>query len=365
MAYIKQLDALRAIAIFFVLCNHWFGEGRMFYKISTIVSAPDIFFTISGFLITAILLKDRIKAEASGNGKGTVLKHFYIKRVLRIFPAYYLTIFITWLADHNSVPDYSSYLTFTANFDMNKNEYWGNMAHLWSMSVEQQFYLCWPFVILFVPKRFLPYLILLFITTGIISQHVNTTREFRFLLPQTCLDALGLGALLAWVVVLKNKFLPFFLNILSCLCILALLLIILDVYGKYSFYLNHRTLIAIIISWAIAYFVLHQNDKRNYFLRAFNTKPLLLAGKISYGIYLYHVVLFTYCYKLIDPLNTLLLFPSFLRTNQYFLISENLLVVIAIAWLSWKFFELPVSNLKRYFKPQKTTPSINEKFQLQ
>lgn len=365
MVYIKQLDALRAVAIFFVLCNHWFQEGRMFYKISTIVSAPDIFFTISGFLITAILLNDRIKAEASGDSKGTVLKHFYLKRILRIFPAYYLTIFITWLADHRSVPNYSSYLTFTANFDMYKNEYWGSMAHLWSMSVDQQFYLCWPFVILFVPKKILPYSILLFIITGILSQHLNVNKEFLFLLPQTCLDALGLGALLAWVVVLKNKFLPGFFKILSCLCILSLLFIVLEIYSKYSFYLHHRTLIAIIISWVIAYFIRHQNDQKNYFIMAFNKKPLLLAGKISYGIYLYHVVLFTYCYKLLDPLNTFLSFPSFLKTNQYFLIAENLVVVIAIAWLSWKFLELPISNLKRYFKPRKMAPSINGHFQLQ
>lgn len=364
MAYIKQLDALRAIAIFFVLCNHWFAEGRMFYKISTIVSAPDIFFTISGFLITAILLKDRIKAETSGNGKGTVLKHFYIKRVLRIFPAYYLLIFITWLTDHNSVPDYSSYLTFTANFDINKNEYWGNMAHLWSMSVEQQFYLCWPFVILFVPKRILPYLILLFITTGIISQHVNTTREFRFLLPQTCLDALGLGALLAWVVVLKNKFLPVFFKILSFFCVLAVAFIVLDVYSGLYLYLNHRTLIAIIITWLIAYFIMHSNDEKNYFMVAFNTKPLLLVGKISYGIYLYHLVLFINGYKVLDPLNSLL-GNSVLKTNQYFLILENIVILFGFAWVSWKFFELPISNFKKYLKPKKLSVAANENLLLQ
>lgn len=364
MAYIKQLDSLRAIAIFFVLCNHWFNEGRMAHKISNIVSAPDIFFTISGFLITALLLKDRLKAEASGTGKGIIFKNFYIKRVLRIFPAYYLAIFITWLIDHNSVPDYRSYLTFTANFEMHKNQHFGNMAHLWSMSVEQQFYLCWPLLILFIPKKILPYSIMLFIVTGVISQHANGDKNFLYVLPQTCLDALGLGALLAWVVVLKNKFLPRFYKILTFLCILSVMLIILHVYNEQSLYLNHRTLIAIIITWLIAYFIMHSNDEKNYFMVAFNTKPLLLVGKISYGIYLYHLVLFINGYKVLDPLNSLL-GNSVLKTNQYFLILENIVILFGFAWVSWKFFELPISNFKKYLKPKKLSVAANENLLLQ
>src|SRR5687768_5978126 len=167
MNYIKQLDALRAIAIFFVLCNHWLLEGNILNTISKIVSAPDIFFTISGFLITLILLKERKKTEGQGIRRTEVFLAFFLKRSLRIFPAYYLTILLTFLLKPGAVPSYNSYLNFTANFEIFNNQEWGLLAHLWSMSVEQQFYIIWPFLILFLPQRWLLPTISLFIIIGI------------------------------------------------------------------------------------------------------------------------------------------------------------------------------------------------------
>src|SRR5258706_6412006 len=90
MNYIKQLDAVRAIAVILVVLSHW-------TKMSSITNIPiggmavDVFFVLSGFLITQILLENRNKIT-SLNDRRHIIKNFYIRRTLRIFPIYYLTI---------------------------------------------------------------------------------------------------------------------------------------------------------------------------------------------------------------------------------------------------------------------------------
>ncbi|WP_190300239.1 acyltransferase family protein [Rufibacter hautae] len=354
MGYIKQLDSLRAFAIFFVLCNHFLPHDSLFYKLSLIIFAPDIFFTISGFLITMILLKDRRKAEANSTNKGRVFSDFFLKRALRIFPAYYLTLLVTFVLQPDSGPQYGPYLNFTANFDMYTNKYWGDLGHLWSMSVEQQFYLFWPLVILFIPRRFLPHTLVSFILVGIISQNLIPDKEFLWILPHTCFDALGLGALLAWVVVEKNYSFPMVYKVLCVLGPLSILAITSqNLWGDFPSP-HHRSLMALIICWAIGYFITVGNMEQDRFAWLFQNRALLLIGKISYGIYLYHVTLLNHSSRLLTEFNQFLPLPQWIKGNFYFYLTENLVLLMVGAWLSWKFFEVPVSNLKRHLK--KETP---------
>ncbi|WP_210463348.1 acyltransferase family protein [Rufibacter roseolus] len=352
MGYIKQLDSLRAIAIFFVLCNHCLPADTLLHQLSLIIFAPDIFFTISGFLITMILLKDRRRAEVSSTHKGKVFSDFFLKRALRIFPAYYLTLLLTYVLEPNSVPRYSSYLNFTANFDMYSNKYWGELGHLWSMSVEQQFYLFWPLIILFIPKKFLSHTIVSFILAGIISQKLTPDLEFLWILPQTCFDALGIGAFLAWVVVEKNQIFPTVYKALRVLGPFSILVIAgQNLWGDFPSP-HHRTLVALVVSWAIAYFLSVGDTGNEKLTWIFQNRALLLMGKISYGIYLYHVTVFNHSARLLHSFNKALPLPQEIKGNFYFFLSENLVLLFLLAWLSWKFFELPISNLKRHLKKE-------------
>ena len=359
MNYIKQLDALRAIAIFFVLCNHWLLEGNILNKISKIVSAPDIFFTISGFLITLILLKERKKTEGQGIRRTEVFLAFFLKRSLRILPAYYLTILLTFLLKPGAVPNYNSYLNFTANFEIFNNQEWGPLAHLWSMSVEQQFYIIWPFLILFLPQRWLLPTISLFIIIGIASQHIITDKEFGGVLPQTCFDALGIGALLAWVIIFKNHLFPTFYQVIRVLAIISLVVISSQTIGEnFLVFIYHRTLVAVIVTWLMASFILEGNEGKSYWGLIFKNRVLLLIGKMSYGIYLYHSTLFLQLFESIKWFNRLLPFPHVIQVNQYLFFLENFFILFCLAWLSWQFYELPISNLKRLFEKRKVSRSI-------
>ncbi len=150
--YIKQLDGLRFVAVTLVLIDHWTGDALNF-PISYL--GVCMFFVLSGFLITRILLQAKEKDEKFARGHGFSLKQFYIRRTIRIFPVYYLTIFILYLLNEPPIREKIAwYLTYSTNIYVALKHTWlGSSDHLWSLAVEEQFYLFFPFVVLFIPLR--------------------------------------------------------------------------------------------------------------------------------------------------------------------------------------------------------------------
>ncbi|GAB3014095.1 acyltransferase family protein [Spirosoma pulveris] len=350
MKYIKELDALRALAIMSVIMNHWFPGGSLLNNLSEWVDAPNIFFTISGFLVTKILLNDRLKAEKLALPYYVVYRTFFIKRALRIFPAYYLTILLTYLLIPGSRAPmgYLSCLTFTTNFYIYIHKEWGDMGHLWSMGVEQQFYLLWPLLILLTSRKYLLPAIASMVIVGIVSQRMSPSDDFAHILPYTVLDTLGLGALLAWLITFKPEWLNRVHKILLPVGIVSFLQIICNSVGLGDGYipLYNRTLVALITISLITYFMMMGTRSSYPFSFLFRNKFLLFIGKISYGIYLYHLVFYIYFWEFLKPISAHL--PSFIRSSQYSFIAGGMALLIGIAWLSWKYIELPISDLKRF-----------------
>ena len=200
--YMPQLDALRAFAVIAVIYFHFYLGGKP-------GGAPwgawgvQLFFVLSGFLITGILLKCRNLEEVQDKGKRQ-LRQFYIRRGLRIFPLFYFVILTTALL--NIYPARQTlwwHLTYTSNFYFAiQGSAMGPIAHLWSLSVEEQFYLLWPCLMLFLPDRYL----LSCIVTAIIAALMYKIGGFFLGLNSIalsfmmigCLDSLGMGALLAF-----------------------------------------------------------------------------------------------------------------------------------------------------------------------
>src|SRR5687767_573593 len=166
--YYTGLDGLRGLAILLILGYHNFSFVPVFKHAWLGV---DLFFALSGFLITDILLKSR-KSE-------NYLRNFYARRVLRIFPLYYLSLFIFFalLPDSMLLPESSGY------YDANKHWFWVYLQnwlfifktpdpttflnHYWSLAVEEQFYIIWPFLLLVVPDT--KYLIRLLVTVLVLQ----------------------------------------------------------------------------------------------------------------------------------------------------------------------------------------------------
>ena len=149
--YYPQLDGLRALAVGVVfLCHFWSGG-----KIAAVLGVG-LFFVLSGFLITRILLEERHRAARLGTNCGTLLRQFYLRRSLRIFPVYYLALAVLLACNYCGCREIKYWLlTYTYTFRTALTNSGHGCEHFWSLCFEEQFYLVWPFIILYCPHRYL------------------------------------------------------------------------------------------------------------------------------------------------------------------------------------------------------------------
>jgi peptidoglycan/LPS O-acetylase OafA/YrhL len=210
---IPELDGIRGLAIIFVLLFHF---GARPPGVPRILTAPfalgwsgvDLFFVLSGFLITGILIHTR---ETSN-----YFSSFYARRVLRIFPLYVLTIvayfhialpiahyFGHWGSWHYSLEPW--YWFHVSNWQSAFGSDIPLLTHYWSLAIEEQFYLVWPVVVFFVPNSKLPYFCLMLIALAFglrcaFQDQLGLYPSLLFRLTPFRMDSLAFGGLLATIV---------------------------------------------------------------------------------------------------------------------------------------------------------------------
>jgi peptidoglycan/LPS O-acetylase OafA/YrhL len=191
-----QLDGIRGIAVLMVIVSHWLPHNRLVAFLPLGGIGVDIFFVLSGFLITRILLAERYAPKEQTTRKERI-RIFYLKRALRIFPAYYGLLFVIWMLNVADARAYSGwYASYLANVYIYETKVWNITTHLWSLAVEEQFYLVWPFVIMFIPGRYLPKFFVLLMAAGPLSRylfHLADPTIFNRILTINCIDTLGIG----------------------------------------------------------------------------------------------------------------------------------------------------------------------------
>lgn len=353
--YIKQLDSIRAIAVLLVIITHWFPESHMLNIYTSVFNGVDIFFVLSGFLITRILLENRIQAEKTGTNKINVIKFFFARRFLRIFPIYYLIIFTLYIVGYRTGTDIKSnflyFLTYSSNFYFFKRQSWdGMLSHLWSLSVEEQFYLIWPWFMLFLNKKALLPFIVISVLIGVMAQFFLMNVMFGDILTFSCFDGFGIGASLAWISTFKFSSLKKIYPVLILMAVVSFALQVMRVAGFIQF--PSRILTSICTIYVITGITLY-GEKKSFFFNTFlKNGALVFIGKISYGIYLYHLILPYYTTNTFNKLNKHLPF-NFYRHNFYLIHLENFFLLILICYLSWKIIEEPILKLKIYFGYQK------------
>ncbi|ULQ52409.1 acyltransferase family protein [Flavihumibacter fluvii] len=340
MRYIKSLNALRAIAVLMVIFQHWLPLRHKYRHFDFGATGVDIFFTISGFLITTILLRDIGKYNKHELSFGQVIGHFFIRRLLRIIPAYGLALLLTFLFKGWLQPfDAGAWpylLTFTFNIYMTWQPYWpGTIPHFWSLAVEEQYYLFWPFLLIFSRPGFRPYLMaFLVILAVILRYHYIQANDMMYNVRTiTCLDAFGLGGLLAWFYINKPDVINRFFKppvMIPSLLLLFFLPVMHFNYPGINFLLR---LFTAIFSTAVIAYLLYSDKHGSGSLSWFWNNPLLeLVGKISYGMYLYHFLV-----------------PELVAGPWVLNFFLKLIILFSFSWLSWKYFELPILTLKKYF----------------
>jgi peptidoglycan/LPS O-acetylase OafA/YrhL len=315
----------------------------------------DIFFAISGFLITYILLQS--KTNLTGKRKALVIKNFIIRRSLRLFPIYYLFLIVFLIFSlvtgfwiwHKGFGIY--YFTYTANFLFYFKGYQSVIFnHVWSLCVEEQFYLFWPWLILFIPLRFLKGVIFLFIVVGIISCVVFKP-EIR-VLPIANFHTLGIGALLAFLYHYKKEDTSFaFISRHSKSYFMIFFILFICIYvliGKGMLPSSidkiasgvKETLLCIVLFLLLLATI---NEWTGFIGNIFNFSVLKYIGKISYGIYLFHKPIPFLCLFFLKRYN--------IHINSYVLLFLVFPVIIfSITVFSYKFIETPFLKLKEKFE---------------
>jgi peptidoglycan/LPS O-acetylase OafA/YrhL len=354
--YISQLDAIRAIAVLLVIVHHWLPHTSVLNYTPNGALGVNVFFVLSGFLITRILLHQKIKIDNNKLTTTSAVKNFFARRSLRIFPIYYLYLLFLFLINYHDklgVKEYPEYyLTYTANFLFYDHQYFSStLAHVWSLAVEEQFYLIWPWLIFLVDRKFLPYLLSIVIAVGMSMHYIFFENAFWVpVLTPACFDAFGLGGILAFFIVYRKDLLERFQFVVNWLGAIALILFFLRLFGFQL--LPERTVHAGLSLWLINYCLFKNNlTVLNYI---FSSKVLVFIGKISYGIYLYHLffpkmwgsILARFNEYGIDFLYNNQISPAL---NQPWMFVQQLLALILLTWLSWILIERPINSLKRHF----------------
>ena len=351
--YIPELDSLRAFAVITVILHHWLSEKSLFGVFADGRLGVNIFFVLSGFLITRILLKGKQSMADTGAKWYHVFKKFYIRRTLRIFPIYYLMLVLFLVFKKDAFENDALYhFTYTSNFHFFKIEnFSAHFAHLWSLAVEEQFYLLWPFIILFVHKRTLPYVMGFFIIVGISINYIFIEKGWWIeILSPACFDAFATGGLFSFIIIYRQDLITLLQKHFNQLFFVILLLFVLEELGHT--FLPHRTVHAFFAVSLIFYCtVVRSNQFINYIL---TSRWLIFMGKISYGIYLYHLNVPELWEKILvwlKDLNLDLMLPELIPSEwaDPWLFFQRFTFLIIISLASWTFIEKPINRLKSKF----------------
>jgi len=303
---IPELDGVRGLAILMVLLWHYV-QNQLIVEVGSPLayvkqalgfawSGVDLFFVLSGFLITGILLDNQ--------NKSNYFRVFYTRRICRIFPLYYLVLFIYFILtrlefgeipplhhmlQQNDVPLWA-YATYTQNIIMGLRNTAGPgfLAITWSLAIEEQFYLLLPFIVWIIPQRRLPVVFVWFLLMALYLRFVMPGLSAFINTPWRA-DSLMVGALLAYYIRIAG-----FTDYIGrhrawLLLMLALVLFGIVTANQYGRLVLGGTLthfsLAVLFGMLILYVVTFRDGVIGQIMR---NRILVWLGSISYGVYLVH-----------------------------------------------------------------------------
>jgi len=346
-----QLDGLRTLAVAGVAWSHWMGPYQCGFEFG--LMGVNLFFVLSGFLITGILLDSR-EGAAGRPDRWFAIRQFYTRRVLRIFPLFYMTLALLALINVRPVRQtFFWHLSYLSNVYFFRRGGWqGNISHFWSLAVEEQFYLVWPYLIIFLPVRRLRPMVLGLIGLAplyrVVMAVVDPGNPLAFVLTIGCLDALGIGALLAyaqrnrgdspWAAARIGRWL-LWIGLPAWAVVEVLIRLHL---APGPLLTLRQTFLDMIFGWVIL------NGAKGFkgcFGRFLQSSPMVYLGKISYGLYVFHNLT---TYGLVFAVRDLHA-PAWMLAVTWIRNLCVLVLTISAAAVSWHFYEKPLNDLKRFF----------------
>lgn len=329
-----QLDGLRAVAMTGVLYVHYWNTTPVTEHVRV-----TLFLVISGFLITHILI------TAKARGGVLMVRNFYLRRALRLFPALLITFVAAWILDADGFRSSAAWhLLPTSNlyFALHETMKPWVVAHLWSLNLLEQFYLAWPLVILFLSEKLLHVVVVLGIAVLVFAR-ANAAAlgldgwwlNFVF-----AFDPIFMGAL-AYLVqrhLPTREVLTSWFVLILALVVLAspLLLASLPAWQEFGHSISYRFFaqpaLAVLVLGAFQGF----GGPAGWLLQS---PPVRFVAQISYGVYVYHFM----AWYIVG-----MVYPAIYHKGPLTFVVMSM-VTICLATLSWYMIEAPIGRLKRYF----------------
>lgn len=373
--HIGFLDGLRGVAVLLVIVVHVnglggnsFGKGGLDSLTATILGVGwvgvDLFFVLSGFLITRILFD----AKQSSN----YFRNFYVRRALRIMPLYfgYLILVSTVLRSVAPIDpsDLLSLVFYYYNFRVAWTELPQELCHIfWSLCIEEHFYLVWPFCVLYLRRESLEKICLLGVAFSLLVRVYVVSADYwlsvAYFITPCRLDGLLMGSFLA--LTMRRPY-STSLSMAWWVATLASLVLLIGVavsQGHFYDFIDTRRIpsrsvdsklvltlglscLAVFFS-GLLWLLLH-SPRKNLWVRIFESKVLTRVGKYSFGIYILHGVVLKWWATLIagTPLGVLSLPGSVVKGISFVVVS---LLTLIVAALVYHVFEEPFLKLKSKF----------------
>lgn len=366
--YFKGLNALRFFAALAVIITHieliksQMNCQNLYYKSKLIMELGELgvvfFFVLSGFLITFLLLSEKEKT-------GTIaVKKFYLRRVLRIWPLYFLITALGFFIlphlhfiDNAFLSPFNGY-TYTLNLIlfiiMLPNiafVFFKPMPHIgqtWSIGIEEQFYLLWPWLVKhsknILKTLFILICVLFIIKTAVLFLHKTNSnslfyKNLKSIVAMLKIESMAIGGIGAWLV-FKQKYYQKLLS--NAILLGALLIVVLLIYFTPNII---QDAIFLVYSVLFLIIILNVSLNKNCFFKLEN-KLFIFLGNLSYGIYMYHMIVIA---LLVGTLKHFGIIVNNSIFSQLIIYGISILATIFISWLSYTFFEKPFLKLKHKF----------------
>ncbi len=344
--YQPQFDGLRALAVLTVMVDHFSADVPNFPLPDWIhlgATGVRLFLVLSGYFITASLRRARDRMDAGELSAGKTMAAFYWRRFLRIGPAYLVFAAIALLLDLGAIRhNWAWVFTGTVNWLIAWNDQWPlAISHLWSICVQEQFYLLWPLLILLVPRKWMLSAIIAVAFAGVAFRIgcviFSVPIIARWVLPFGSLDSLAAGAALGWCGGRLRASRGGWVLAWLCLSMLTVAAVLRN--G------DPTKLKSVLVEplEAGAFVILVARTATGFdgnIARFLSNAGLVFAGRISYGLYIYHILVAMVVNRwLPSQMRFLITIPS-LRLVVFGI------VTLFVAALSWRLLEQPINRLR-------------------
>lgn len=337
-------EAIKSDALYIFITKTLFANGNL---------GVNFFFVLSGFLITYLLIKEK-------QNKPINIKYFYFRRILRIWPLFYFCLIFGFIIfpyiktfsglESTETANPVMYILFINNFDFINNGLPDSsvLGVLWSIAIEEQFYLVWPLLISITKIEKLSLIFGLIILGSIIFRIIYDSPIIHEHHTFSCMGDLAIGGLGAWLSISSQKVKKLIINTK------AHWIFVIYIFAILIFFFRKEILIAndlirpfdrVIVSVVFVLIILEQNFSKNSFYKMSKFKLFTRLGKYTYGLYSLHfigiliTIQISKYFFVANTLSQVILFDTFFA----------LILSIFISRFSFKYLESPFLSMKKRF----------------